>query len=212
MASPQQQQIEQAEQETERLSKRAYSIALPGLGEEFSSIRAALANPESDSMKAAFGSARTSLMDASTTADRATLGKERERYRGAAAGGNVSAATATPEQMGTSMARSLYGSRITEAGAALGERDKMFAMLTGQGAAAGSGSLTAFGNELQNTQTMQPYNSAYSNVLGAINAAGTAYGALDQSGAFTSRYGAVGYSDPSGGYGNPFAGAGPGGT
>ena len=114
-----------------------------------------------------------------------------------------------PELLGSSMAKALYGPRVSEAAGSIDQTNKLLGASLGMAGQTGSGALAATGNELQNIGKMQPYNSNYAAILGALNLGGSLYGA----GAFgQGNYSGAGWANPAGGYGNPMSGAGPGGT
>jgi len=200
--SPQQQAAEQSETELTRLAANAYPLGFSAIRGEQSGIAALQAQGgEPSALREAFGGARAGLLDAAVESSADSLKRERQGTKGAALGGNIGASMATPTDMGATLARSLYGSRITEATGALEEQDKLLGMSLGQSQVAGSGSLSAFGNALGNIPLMQNYNSTYGNVVGALNLGASLYGAGQQAGLFSGNPGAAA------GYGNPFAGA-----
>lgn len=202
--APSQLAAQSAENQAMYRARQSYSVGMPGLAEQKSGIDwMQQQGGEPRALQQAFGGARAGMLDAATLAGKDSLARTQQENRGASIGGNIGAGLATPSDMGSSIARAMYGSRLTEAMGSIEEQNKMMGMQLGQTQTSGSGALSALGSQLTAIPTMQNYNSSYANVLGALNLGASVYGGLNQAGAFAG-------NQPTGaaGYGNPFMGAG----
>ncbi len=183
--SPSQQWAEEFEKQAIAREAQAYSIGIPALQNQYQAIGAMQGmGGEPLALQQAYGGARAGLADAAALASRDALQRQLQGNAPAAAGGNIGASLATPADMGTGIARALYGSRITEATGALEEQQKLFGEALGQAQTAGSGMTSAMGAQLGAIPTMQQYNTSYANVLGALNLGASLYGAGQQAGWF----------------------------
>lgn len=199
--SPQTAAAQEAEQEQMRLAGLAYPLGFEAMKGEQAGISAMQGmGGETPAMREAFGGSRAGLLDAASLGGRDALKRGLTEERGATQAGNVGATLASPSEMGTSIARALYGSRIAEASGAIEERDKMLGFSAGQSQTAGSGALGAFGNTLQNIPLMQNFNSTSANLLGALNLGTSLYGAGTQAGLFSGgNFSGAGWATPSAG-------------
>ncbi len=176
---------EQAQSQDLINAARAYQAGFGGMSQERQAIQEMQAmGGEPSALRAAFGGTRAGLLDAATMAQADALRRGRQDVAPAMQGGNVGASLASPADMGAGIARALYGSRITEATSALEEQNKLLGFSVGQAQGAGSGALTAYGNELGNIPLMKNYNSTYANLMGALNLGTSLYGAGQQAGWF----------------------------
>ncbi len=183
--SPQRIAIENAAAQTKELGNQAYGIALPTIGSEYSKLNQAMGEGgQPQFISDAYNQARGGILEGSALSQEAARKDQMGARRGAVGGGNFSASI-SPSDAGARLAQALYGTRVQQASGAIEQQDKLMQMALGQSAQTGSGALQATGNELQNIGYMQPYNSTYANVLGALNTAGTVYGAGKQAGWFS---------------------------
>lgn len=135
-------------------------------------------------------------MEGAALSQEAQRRDEMQSRRGAVGGGNFSASI-SPSDAGSKLAQALYGTRVQEATGKIEEQDKLMGMALGQTQQTGSAAMAATGTELQNIGFMQPYNTKYANVLGALNVAGSVYGSGKSAGWF----GGAGVSSGGGGLG-----------
>ena len=178
MSSPQGEQALEAANTARRTSQRAYEIALPALSSEYQALNSALQSGGlPDYVKAAYGEARTGIGEGEAQSEIAALRAAQGQNRGrlGASGPNL-----PPELLGSSMAKALYGPRVSEAAGSIEQTNKLLGASLGQAQQVGSGALAATGTELRNIGMMRNYNQGYAGILAALNAGGSIYGALGQ--------------------------------
>ena len=157
---------------------------MPALQKQYGLLQSAMNQGEPAYMKEAISGASTTAGEQAALSGQAQIGQMGLQSHRAALGGNLGASVGTPEGMGAKIAQAMYAPRLVEAQSNIEQMDKLMGMGIGQGQQAGSGALTALGNQLQAIGGMRPYNAGYANILGALNAAGTIYGAGNQAGWF----------------------------
>ena len=185
MSSPQSGAIKQANLQTQRLANEGYGIAMPAIKEQYKDLNTAMqSGGEPGFVTDAYRSARGGVMEGTALSQQAQRGDQVRQGQRARAGGSFTASIG-PDMAGSKLAQALYGSRVTQAAGKIEEQDKLMGMALGQASQTGSGAMQAMGTQLQNIGYMQPYNSTYANVLGALNAAGSVYGAGKQQGWFS---------------------------
>jgi hypothetical protein len=178
MSSPQGEQALEAATMARQTSQRAYGIALPALGSEYSALNAALAQGgEPDYVKAAYGEARGGIREGAAMNEASALRAAQAGRKGSA---GASAPVLPPELLGSSMAKALYGPRVSEAAGSIEQTNKLLGASLGQSSQTGSGALRETGVELQNIGMMRNYNQGYAAILAALNAGGSIYGAAGQ--------------------------------
>lgn len=210
MSSPQGEQAIEAANMARQTSQRAYEIALPALQTEYGALNQALASGGlPDYVKAAYGEARTGIGEGEAQSEIAAL---RGAQRGRSGTLGASGPNLPPELLGSSMAKALYGPRVSEAAGSIEQTNKLLGASLGQAQQVGSGALAATGTELRNIGIMRNYNQGYAGILAALNAGASIYGAAGQSGAGYGQAGWTSTGDPLyyGGRdplyaGNPFA-------
>lgn len=177
--SDQQQAYVEAERANKSRMQQAYGIALPALGTEYGALNQALQTAgEPGYIKSAYGAARGGAREDLALAGNEALKASYAKQRGTTQGG----ANLNPTLLGSQMAQALYGPRVQEAAGQLEQMNKLFGASIGQAQQTGSGALAATGNELANIGNMRNYNATYANVLGALNAGASIYGAYGQQG------------------------------
>ena len=180
MSSPQSEAALQAAAQTRRLQEGAYGLAFPALSKEYGVLNQALATGgEPEFIRSAYEGARGGIRAGAARQGEMALQANLAQNKGSLLGGNVGV-VAPPDQLGTAMARALYGPRVSEASGQIEQLNKLYGMGIGQAQQTGSGALTATGNELANIGMMQPYNSTYATILGALNLGSSIYGAYGQ--------------------------------
>ena len=172
---------------SEALSRAAYNLAVPAIRRQGGILNTALDQGEPGYLRDAFASSRAILTDSAASGERADLTSARMGARQAAGGGNFAAQQMDPSNYGARIAQALYSSRVNESQANIEQMDKTLGFMTGQAQETGSGSLAAMSNQLGAIPYMRAYDPTYANVIAALNAGASVYGAGNQAGWFNSK-------------------------
>jgi hypothetical protein len=185
MSSPKSSAIKQANLQTQRLANEGYGLALPAIREQYKDLNTAMqSGGEPGFVSEAYKGARGGILEGAALSQQAQRNDQVRQGQRARAGGSFTASIG-PEMAGSKLAQALYGTRVTQAAGKIEEQDKLMGMALGQSGQTGSAAMQATGTQLNNIGYMQPYNSTYANVLGALNTAGSIYGAGKQQGWFS---------------------------
>lgn len=169
---------------TSNLSRAGYSMGADALKRQVGILNTAMDQGEPGYVRDAYTSSRALLSDANAGAEQGDLTAMLMGRRGASQGGNLGAQVGSPQAYGSRLAQAMFSNRIDEAQGNVEQMDKLMGFSLGLGSQAGSSSMAATGNALGAIPYMKNYNSTYANVLGALNAAGSIYGAGKSAGWF----------------------------
>jgi len=175
----------QSLQENRARAQQMYGIALPAMEKRQGLINASMAGGEPSYMRSAFEGQRSALTEGLAQQGSVAQSQQMAGSKAALSGGNAYASL-HPADIGAQLANALYGSRFAEGQANIDQQFNLMGMALGGAGTAGSGAMTAAGQQLGAIGFLPGYNQTYANIAGGAAAGASVYGMLNKYGLFSS--------------------------
>lgn len=185
MSSPRNTAATNAAVQYQQLSKEGYGMGTPAIEARNAALMPAMRQAQlgylPSYMQDAFATQRAGMQEGVAAQERGAIQRQDAGAKSAVAGGNLSS-TMNPAQMGQVLADAMTGSRVQQGMATINQANSLMSMGMGGAGQAGNAAIGAAGNNLSAISMMAQNNPTYTGILGAVNAAGTIYGAGKQGG------------------------------
>jgi len=166
-------------------AQQAYGIAFPAMEQRLGFINQSLSSGEPGYMSRAFQGQRSALTEGLAQQGSVAQSQQMAGSKAALSGGNAYASL-HPADIGAQLANALYGSRFAEGQANIDQQFNLMGMALGGAGTAGSGAMTAAGQQLGAIGFLPGYNQTYANIAGGAAAGASVYGMLNKYGLFSS--------------------------